>query len=245
MGTQRVITAGHQIITFFMFSVLVIGFLLLTNINLDTEFRGSLIFFLLLIGSFTAIFIVSFTDIFSKKLGGEKEAQLFFIQDISLIKFAVYVPIGLFASLGVALLVQNFGLDQQSTALLSIGGSGIIMMIIFFLSKTIMTSVLIHGFFNILVLALRQGILGDFTGLDFIPIPELGLTVGQFNTFGATILEQLSLVAFGEEMMKMIIIAFIVFSIPKAKFKTGISKYIGAVVAIIVWTAYHTIQAVV
>lgn len=241
---NKTITAGHQIILFFMFSVFVVGFLLLTQINLDVEFRGTLVFFILLIGSFTGLYIISFTNIFSKKLGGEREAQLFFVSDISLFKFAIYVPLGVAGALGVALLSQNLGLDSQSTALVSIFGSGLVMMIVFFLSKTILTAIIIHGIFNVLVLAIRDGIIGSVTGLELFPVPELGLSIGQINSFLITILEQFTMVAFGEEMMKVLIIAFVVLSIPNAKFRGGISKYLGALLALIIWTAYHTIQAV-
>lgn len=241
---KAVISAGHQIILFFMFSVFVVGFLMLSQVKLEQEFRTTLIFFIILIGSFTGIYIISFTSLFERKLGGEKEARLFFVQDISMLKFAIYVPIGLMGSLGIAILSQNLGLDQQSASLVSIAGSGIVMMAIFFMSKTIMTAVIIHGAFNTLVLALRDGVIGSFQGNELFPVPELGLTTSQFNNFGVIILEQFTMVAFGEEMLKILIIAFVVLSIPNAKFKDGISKYLGAILAIIIWTAYHTIQAV-
>jgi len=243
MSTVK-LTAGHQIITFFMFSVFVVGFLMLSQVELEQEFRGTLIFFILLIGSFTGIYIISFTSVFERKLGGEKEARLFFVQDISMLKFAIYVPIGLMGSLGIALLSQNLGLDQQSASLVSIAGSGAVMMVIFFLSKTIMTAIIIHGSFNTLVLALRDGIIGNFTGNELFPVPELGLSTQQFNNFGIVILEQFTMVAFGEEMMKILVIAFVVLSIPNARFKSGITKYLGAILALIIWTAYHTIQAI-
>ena len=44
------ITAGHQIILFFMFSVFVVGFLMLSQVQLEEQFRGTLIFFIILIG---------------------------------------------------------------------------------------------------------------------------------------------------------------------------------------------------
>ncbi len=215
---------------------------MLSQVKLEQEFRGTLIFFILLIGSFTGIYIISFTSLFERKLGGEKEARLFFVQDISMLKFAIYVSLGLGGALLIAIIAQNLGLDQETTTLVSIAGSGIVMMIVFFMSKTIMTAIAIHGSFNVVVLALRDGIIGNFTGNELFPVPELGLSTAQFNNFGIVILEQFTMVAFGEEMLKILIIAFVVLSIPNAKFKTGITKYLGAILAIIIWTGYHTIQ---
>lgn len=229
-----------------MFSVVLVTFLLLSDINTDFEFKGTLIFYATLVGSFFFIYVLSFTTIFSKKLGGDKQARLFFMQDVSVIKFFIYVPIGLVGAFTMALLSQNLGLDAQNASLFSIAGSGLVMMIIFFVTKTILIPILIHGAFNTLVIAIRDGVIQSFAGTqnELFPIPDVGITSSTFNQFTVDLMTQFTLVSPAEEMMKMLIIAFVVLGIPNARFKDGISKYIGAFFALLVWTMFHTIQAV-
>jgi len=241
---SRSITAGHQIVTYVSFSVITITYLLLTDIETDAPFKGNLIFYLMLLGSFFFVFIVSFTDVFQRKLGGEKDARFFFFTDVSATKFIIWVPVGVLLSFGVALLSQNLGLSSIDASLVSIAGSGTVMMIVFFITKTIMIPIIIHGFFNTIVIALRDGIVvSDFLGLELFPIPNVGISTAQFNQFATDVLIQFTLVAPAEEMLKMLIIMFVILGVPNARFKTGITKYIGAFFALLIWSSFHLIQA--
>jgi len=225
-----------------MFSVIAITFLLLSDINEDTPFKANLIFFLMLIGSFFFVFAISFTDIFQRKLGGEHGARFFFFTDVPMITFIIWVPIGLLGAFGVALLSQNLGLDQTNASLVSIAGSGTVMMAIFFITKTILIPMIIHGLFNTIVIAIRDGIIFSFAqGLELFPIPDVGITNSAINQFLLDFIIQMTLVSVGEEMLKMLIIAFVVLSIPNAKFKSGIAKYIGAFIALLIWSSFHLI----
>jgi hypothetical protein len=237
---SRTVTAGTQIITYVMFSVVTISYLLLTDINTDAPFKANLIFYLMLLGSFFFVFAISFTNIFERKLGGENGARFFFFSDVSIGKFLIYVPIGLLGSFGLALVSQNLGLGTVDSALVSIGGSGTVMMVIFFITKTIMIPIIIHATFNTIVIALRDGVItSDLLGLELVPLPNVTITVSQFNQFFTDVLIQYTLVSPAEEMLKMLIIAFIVLSIPNARFKDGIAKYIGAFFALVIWTSFH------
>lgn len=241
----RKVTSGHQILVYVMFSVIVITFLLLTDIETDAPFKGNLIFFLMLLGSFFFLFAVSFTPIFERKLGGEHSARLFFFTDVSLGKFIIWIPVGVLGSFGIALISQNLGLDSTFASLISIAGSGTVMMIIFFVTKTIMIPIIIHGTFNVIVIALRDGILQSVGVVqELFPIPDVGITTFQFNQFATDVLIQYTLVAPAEEMLKMLVIAFVVLGIPSARFKDGIAKYIGAFFALLIWSSFHAIQAV-
>ena len=238
--TGRTVSSGTQIITYVMFSVITISYLLLTDIQTDQPFKANLIFYLMLLGSFFFLFAVSFTNIFERKLGGAGGARLFFFTDVSVGKFLIYVPIGLLGSFGLALVSQNLGLGTVDSALVSIGGSGTVMMAIFFITRTIMIPIIIHALFNIIIIALRDGIItSDLLGLELAPLPDVGISVSQFNQFLTDVLVQFSLVAPAEEMLKMLIIAFIVLSIPNARFRDGISRFIGAFIALLIWTSFH------
>jgi len=224
-----------------MFSVITVTYLLLTDIETDAPFKANLIFYLMLLGSFFFVFIISFTPVFERKLEGEKSARLFFFTDVPLTSFIIWVPIGVLGAFGIALVSQNLGLDSTSASLMSIAGSGLIMMIIFFVTKTIMIPIIIHAIFNIIVIALRDGIISSFITEELFPIPDVGVSIGQFNQFATDVLIQATLVAPAEEMLKMLIIAFVVLSIPNAKFKTGFAKFLGAFFALLVWSSFHLI----
>jgi len=239
---SRTVTAGQQVVIYVMFSVITATFLFLTDIGTDQPFKANLIFYLMLLGSFFFLVIISFTTIYARKLGGEHSARFFFFTDTPLIKFIIWVPIGLFGAFAIALVSQNLGLDRTNASLISIGGSGLIMMIIFFITKSVLIPMVIHGFFNTLVIALREGILFSFTTTnDLVPIPNVGITTPQINQFLTDTIIQFSLVSTGEEMLKILVIAFVVLGIPNAKFKDGIAKYIGGFFALLIWTSFHTI----
>jgi len=238
------ITFGHQLILYVSFSVITITFLLLQDYDKDTEFKGNLIFFLTLIGSFVFLYAFSFTDIYQRKLGVHG-AVLFFMQDLPIRKFIIYVPMGIGASLLMSIVSQNLGLDATNSSLVSIAGAGTVMMIAFFLTKSIVVPILIHGAFNTLVIALRDGILTSVGATNALfPVPDVGITVGGFNQFATDALIQFTLVAPAEEMMKMLVIFFVVLGIPNAKFSDGIAKYVGAFFALLIWTMFHAIIAV-
>lgn len=239
---SRTITAGQQVVIYVMFSVITATFLFLSDIGTDQPFKANLIFYLMLIGSFFFLVVISFTPIYERKLGGEHGARFFFFTDTPLISFVIWVPIGIFGAFAIALASQNLGLDRTNASLISIAGSGVVMMVIFFITKSVLIPMVIHGFFNTLVIALRQGILFSVTTTqDLVPIPNVGITTPQINQFITDTIIQFSLVSTGEEMLKILIIAFIVLGIPNAKFKTGIAKYIGAFFALLIWASFHTI----
>ncbi len=238
---SRTVTAGQQIVTYVMFSVITVTYLLLTDIGTDQPFKANLIFYLMLLGSFFFVFIISFTPVFERKLEGEKSARLFFFTDVPLTSFIIWIPIGVLGAFGIALVSQNLGLDTTSASLMSIAGSGLVMMIIFFVTKTILIPIFIHAIFNIIVIALRDGIITSFVTEELFPIPDVGVSIGQFNQFATDVLIQATLVAPAEEMLKMLIIAFVVLSIPNAKFKTGFAKFLGAFFALLIWSSFHLI----
>lgn len=239
---SKTVTSGQQIVTYVMFSVITVTYLLLTDIGTDQPFKANLIFYLMLLGSFFFVFIISFTPVFERKLEGEKSARLFFFTDVPLSSFIIWVPIGVLGAFGIALVSQNLGLDTTMASLMSIAGSGLVMMIIFFVTKTIMIPIIIHALFNIIVIAIRDGIITSVgVTQELFPIPDVGVSIGQFNQFGTDVLIQATLVAPAEEMLKMLIIAFVVLSIPSAKFKTGFAKFLGAFFALLIWSSFHLI----
>lgn len=245
VSVSRTVTAGQQIVLYVLFAVITMTYLLLTDIETDAPFKGNLIFYLMLLGSFFFLFVISFTSVFERKLEGEKSARFFFFSDVGLSKFIIWVPIGILGSFGIALMAQNLGFGSTDASLIAIAGSGTVMMIIFFITKTIMIPIIIHGAFNTIVIALRDGVISSvFQGLELVPIPNVGISIGTLNQFFSDFLVQFTLVSPAEEMLKMLIIAFIVLSIPNAKFKTGVAKYIGAFFALLIWSSFHAIQAV-
>ena len=144
---------------------------------------------------------------------------------------------------GFSLLISNVGLDDSTSAILAIGGSGAIMMMIFFRTGSILIVIAIHGLFNSMVILLSSNLV-DFKILSPIPIPEIGVSLGSLSTLGSEMVFQFFLVATSEEMFKMLVIAFVL-AITKNQFDNkGSWVYIAGAFSVAIWTAYHLIIAV-
>ncbi len=198
---------------------------------------------MVLISSYVVLLGLSTSPAIGKYFKG-KNVQLFFQHDITL-GHLLWIPIGFALVFGFSLLVNVAGFEPQSASLLAIGGSGAIMMFIFFRTGSILIPVLIHGLFNSVVIILSSNLV-DFKILSNtpFPIPEIGVSLGTFNLLASEVVFQFFLVALSEEMFKMLIIAFVL-TISKNQFDDkGFMVYVAGGVSVGIWTVYHLIQAI-
>ncbi len=238
---KTVISGGVQTAVYFMLSIIVVLFFALGAINDDTEFRSTIIFMTVFMASYLMLLALSVSPSIGKYFKG-KNASLFFQHDITA-RGLLWIPIGFFMAFGFSLLVSNMGLDDQSSAVLSIAGSGAIMMFIFFRTGSILVVIGIHGLFNSMVILLSSNLV-DFKILSPIPIPEIGVNLGSLSSLGSEMIFQFFLVATSEEMFKMLVIAFVL-AITRNQFDTkGVWVYLAGGFAVALWTGYHLIIAV-
>jgi len=241
-NNQVVIRGGVQTAIYFMLSIIVVLFFLLGSQDSDTEFRATVIFMTVFMASYLLLLALSVSPAIGSYFKG-KNASLFFQHDITK-GHLLWIPLGFIMAFGFSLLVSNIGLDDQTSAIIAIAGSGGIMMMIFFRTGSILVVIAIHALFNSAVLLISSNLIGFSTALSPIPIPEIGISLGTLSTLGSEIIFNWFLIAPSEEMFKMLVIGFVL-AITKNTFDTkGAWVYIAGGFAVAIWTAYHLIIAV-
>lgn len=236
---DKVIISGvlqHSI--YFLLMGLVISFLLLDNLEKDTDFKAILLFLSLFIFIYVILMSLAVTDKFSNRLGG-KNAFMFFYHDVTLGSLA-WIPLGIGLAFGVSMLISSMGLPQTESALYSIYSSGFIMMAIFIRTKAFLIPTLIHGGFNSLVIFISSPAVQFNTA---IPVPEIGLQLGTLSRLATEAISQFFIVAPSEEMLKMGGIALWLL-LGKGKFDPHSWQfYVGAIVTVIWWGSLHLLQS--
>lgn len=238
-----VVSSGTQTILFFMLSVIIILFMLLSNLNSDIEFKSILVFSTVFIASYLLLFSLTFADV-GKYLKGRNEVKLFFMQDITIGSF-VYVGLGILGVLGVSFASTYISTDQVSNALIGIIGSGLVMLYIFFKTSSVVVVTLIHGAYNSIIYILRSDYLqGKILGVSGINVPEIGINIGSLDRIISEILNQFFLVALSEEMFKVLVMSFVLIGL-KGTFESNSGyKYIAGVMSVLLWAGYHLVQSI-
>jgi hypothetical protein len=237
-----VLSGGVQTAVYFMLSVIIVLFFALGSSDETTEFRSTMIFMVVFLASYLMLLGLSVNPAIKPYFQG-KNATLFFQHDITK-GHLLWIPLGFVMAFGFSLLVSNIGLDDKTGAIVSIAGSGTIMMFIFFRTGAILIPIAIHALFNSTVILLSSNIVDFSVALSPIPIPEVAVQLGSLSTLASEMIFQAFLVAPSEEMFKMLVIAFVL-AITKSKFDTkGAWVYIAGGFSIAIWTAYHLIIAV-
>ena len=238
-----IISGGVQTAIYFMLSVIIVLFFALGSTDETTEFRSTIIFMTVFMASYLMLLGLSVNPAVKPYFQG-KNATLFFQHDITK-GHLLWIPIGFVMAFGFSLLASNVGLDDQTSAIVSIAGSGSIMMFIFFRTGAILIPIIIHGLFNSMVILLSSNLVDFSVALSPIPIPEVAVQLGSLSTVASEMIFQFFLVATSEEMFKMLVIAFVL-AITKNKFDAkGAWVYIAGAFAVAIWTSYHLIIAVV
>ena len=241
-NNRVVVSGGVQTAIYLMLSVIVVLFFSLGSLNDGTEFRSTVIFMTVLMASYLLLLGLSVSPSIGKYFKG-KNVQLFFQHDITT-GHLLWIPIGFVLAFGFSLMVNNLGLPQTEQAIIAIGGSGAIMMFIFFRTGSILIPIIIHGLFNTVVIILSSDLV-NFNVLSNTPIqiPEIGISFGSLNSLASESIFQFFLVAPSEEMFKMLVIAFIL-AITKNQFDNKSPMvYVAGAFAVTIWTSYHLIAS--
>ena len=159
---------------------------------------------------------------------------LFFLEDINL-KQVIMIPLGLggvFAVSFFAVLIQQ--------PIIGIFGSGIIMTSIFFYTNSAMPVILIHGFYNGLVVLLRSQKLGILSSSP-IAIPDVSFDIFDQEVINQ-VLTQILLVAPAEELFRIFMITvFLIFIKLKFNYAGFWPKVFAGTASITIWSSYHLI----
>lgn len=225
---------GVQVKLWFGIGVMTFAFFLLANIHNDVEFNIAI--------SFIIIFLISVSYLFHIEQRPSKKAELasldfFWMHDMT--KNALK-----WVGISLALVFMAVVLSIMSgSSLVGIGISGGIMMYAFFKTNSILVPIITHGTYNSFVVAVKRSGLdvASFFSTSPIKVPEVGLGIQGLSSIYSEIIWQFMLVATAEEVMKIAITVFVTIAIAN-NIKAGKPAYMGAFVAIAVWTGLHTVQ---
>ncbi len=216
------------------------SFAFLTNYNHGSNQIASITFFsLTYIFSFVFLIMLPFmSQMYGTRVRGSDGVRPFWLQNLTLGKLA-WVPIGVVGVFAMAYL--SVGLQSP---IIGIFLSGVIMMICFFRTHSILVPILIHGIYNAVIVVLQAGIFtNSFLSTAPTSVPLIGVSLVAGSQLTSEMIFQFVLVATTEELLKMLIIAFFIVNIKGTFDSKGILKYFGAVTAIIIWSVLHLIVA--
>ena len=225
------------------FGITVIGVLVfllneVSSCGSSSDFCSLIIFLAIFTVSWVALIALSLTTGKITVKGVQVSVvQLFFTQEPKGKTFLWY-PVGF-----TIVWIISYTSDALEQPLLGIFGSGIIMMIAFFATRTAMIPILIHGSWNAYVVFERFGVFGSVTGngLSTSPIyvPNIGIDI--FNqAVLSEVFTHMFLVAPAEELFKIFMYAFFLL-ILKLRFKTDdvLSIIIAGTISVGIWSIYH------
>jgi membrane protease YdiL (CAAX protease family) len=227
---------------YFGLAIITVMVFLLGNVGEceSTQFCATTIFFIVFIGSL--IMLVILWLIYPSRLANGN-VKLFFMQDVTFKKLTLVIP-GVLSVIAVSYLATLFNngspdILQNPAPFIGIFLSGLIMGLQLIMTHSILIPILTHGIYNSIVVLLREQI----GGLATFPIsvPEIGISIKGFSDLGSEIIFQNVLVASSEELFKTFIIAFFIVATTGAFTSKGKSKWIGMLVAVTLWTLYHSI----
>jgi len=235
-STKTTNSSGVSNWIFLALAVFVVMIALLNEVNDcgSIQFCATVIFFLIFIGSFVMLLMLIVAT-------QNRRVLAFYWQDITLSKL-IWVPLGFVLVLAIA--YGSSFIESEFSNLIGIFFSGIVMLVAFFATNSALIPILIHGFYNSLVVVLRSGFGFE---LDGITVPEIGINVALLQQFGDVIPQiffQIVLVSASEEFFKIFTIVFVIMATRGTFGIDGPMKWVGGIVAVTIWTVYHTITAI-
>ena len=228
-------------------TVVVIAHSLLSQLNNDFDFKSTLIFATTFIITLLMLLIFIVLNMVNRnfsrrvRMTAENSVALFFMQDLTLRKLA-WIPIGI-----IGVFAISFASSSADAAIFGIFGSGLIMLVAFLKTHSVLVPIIIHGVYNSLVVVFRSGLLQGNVALQNTPfnVPEIGLSFQGLTALGSEIMAQFMLVATAEELLKVLIIGFVVVAIRRGDFNSsGVVVWIAGFIAVGMWTILHIVQAV-
>ncbi len=234
---------------------MILGFFALSNIGNEVEFRTLQTFFILYLASGFGI-LLAMSDVFNIADSAKKLA-VFWTNDIDL-NGIVWIVIGIIGVFSVVGLTLTFGAGQSAedlifTQVASIFFAGVIMMIAFLRTNSLLVPIIIHGVYNSFVVFLRQtgfelvGGVSSFAVAEgepvFLGVNEVNVGIGATADLASEFIWQFTLVATAEEFLKLGILVLVVLLIHGAFRNRGFAIIVGAITSVVFWTNLHLIQA--
>lgn len=158
--------------------------------------------------------------------------KMFFLEDINK-KQIILIPVGLAMVFGV-----SYVAILANSPLAGIIASGLVMMAIFFYTKSAMPPIVIHGLYNAIVVFLRAQQLTLFSTSP-VAVPDVSFQIFNQQTINE-MLTQIVLVAPAEELFKIFMVSvFLIIVKLRFDFSGIFAKAIAGTSATLVWALYH------
>jgi hypothetical protein len=230
----------RSMIIIWLGSVIIISlFFILTNLQKNTELNAAFAFSILFLGSLVFLMLVMFMELVFKH---NTTLVKFWTADVAKnnIKWLGFGVLGVFL---VSALAGFF-----NSPFVGIAASGLVMVYIFWKTRSILISIFSHGIYNSVVLGL--GSAGIFTNSVIhsffnIPIPTIGVNLPNLAGFYSEVIWQFTLVATAEEFLKLATFTWAIFIIKGVfNIKSKAADVIAFIVAVITWVTYHSLQSI-
>lgn len=242
------LTATPQLALIWGMSFIVVLFFMLVNFEKQVEFNSTIVFLSVLLTSiFGTLILVGSSK--GQYLKGEN-TKFFFAQEITLQKLIIYFTIGLLGSFGWSTIAINLPVSgfanlsaNEVSGLIALWGSGILFLFILIASKSLLPPVLAHGVFNAIVYALKSSGISQSLYPHSLPIPEIGLPLGQVNQIVTEGVFQVLLVALAEEHYKVLIIAVFLVAFRGVYGKSLFKVILAGLFAVSTWDILHLLQS--
>jgi len=213
----------------------------------DESFCLVSVFLFIAIFSFLLLIMLAWvTGNFSgyKGIKSGANVRIFFLEDITLAKLLL-VPIGY-----VLVLAISIWAGSLENPLLGIFGSGIIMMVAFLSTQSLVIPVLIHGAYNATVVLARTGFLSiqELVPLETVGsgiyVPEIGIGFLNLDVF-IEVINQFIIVALAEEAFKVFVLAFVIVLLAlRFDARKWSVKITAGLISVLVWMTWHLVIAI-
>ena len=233
---------GISVYSWYFVGGLVFALSMLSNYRNGLQFNGIIIFAIIWVVGIILLEILPRTRHYDK-LVGTSGLGVFWMENPD--RHVIWIlPVGFIGVLGCSFIGSII-----NQPIIGIFGSGIVMLITLFYTRSILIPIIIHGAFNTFVVVAQTGLLGNsFLPLAVNPsfsysVPTLSNSIPSLSPLISEVLQQLFIVAPSEEVLKVFALAgFIIFFKGDFVEDTKI-KWLAGLGAVITWTSMHMIAA--
>ena len=229
---------GISVWSFWFIGFLIFTFSMLANFRNGLQFNGVIVFAIIWCIALLLLIILPRTR-HADRLQGTSGLGEFWMENPD--RHVIWIlPVGFIGVLGCSFIGSIINLP-----VVGIFGSGIVMGLALFYTRSILIPIILHGTFNVFVVLAQTGLFGNsIVPLALNPsfsysVPTLSNAIPSLSPLISEVLQQLFVVAPAEEMLKVAAIAgFIVFFKGDFVEDTKI-KYLSLLGACLIWAILH------
>lgn len=234
---------GIAVWTYYFTGFIFLSLSLLSQYKNGLQFNGVVIFALLWVAGMILLITLPQTK-HKEKLETSSGLGSFWMESPD--KHVIWIlPVGF----GGVVLASYLG-SIINNPLAGIFGSGVVMIIALFFTRSILIPIIIHGSFNVFVILGQSGYLGNsIVPLALNPsfsysVPQITTNISSIAPILTQVLSQLFIVAPSEEVLKIACLAGFIVMFKGFYSESSAIKWLAAIGSLLVWTYLHYVQAI-